>query len=137
MAQVDRVTDQIIAAAIRIHAKYGPGLLESVYSRCLAQELLERGLEREIGKPLELDHKGLRIHRAYVLDLLVENCVIVESKCVDKIAPIHVAQLLTYLRLTGLTVGLVLNFKVKLLKYGIRRVVNGYDDGEQSDDRST
>ena len=103
MAQVDRVTDQIIAAAIGVHATYGPGLLESVYSRCLAQELLEKGLEIEIGKPLELHHKGLRIHRAYVLDLLVENCVIVESKCVDKIAPIHVAQLLTYLRLTRLT----------------------------------
>ena len=82
-----------------------------------------------------MDHKGLRIHRAYVLDLLVENCVIVESKCVDKIAPIHVAQLLTYLRLTGLSVGLILNFKVKLLKHGIRRVVNGYEDKESPETR--
>jgi GxxExxY protein len=130
MASIDRVTDQIIAAAIGVHSRYGPGLLESVYSRCLAQELLERGLEIEVGKPLDLDHKGLRIYRAYVLDLLVDNCVIVESKCVDKIAPIHVAQLLTYLRLTGLTVGLILNFKVQALKYGIRRVVNGYNNTE-------
>lgn len=121
-----------------IHSKYGPGLLESVYTPCLGQELVERGLHVEIGKPLTLEHKGLRIDRAYVLDLLVENCVIVEVKCAEKIADIHVAQLLTYLRLTGIKVGLIINFNVTSLKYGIRRVVNGYTDKDGSpSDRAT
>jgi len=129
---IDRVTEQIIGSAIAIHSKYGPGLLESVYTPCLGQELLERGLQVEIQKPLPLTHKQLRIPRAYILDLLVDNCVIVEVKCVQEIAPIHEAQLLTYLRLTGLTVGLIINFNVTALRYGIRRVVNGYEDESPS-----
>ena len=128
MDPIDRITDQIIGCAIAIHSKYGPGLLESVYAPCLGQDLIELGLEVEISKPLTLEHKGLRVNRAYVLDLLVEETVIVEVKCVEKIADIHVAQLLTYLRLTGMRVGLIINFNVTSLKYGIRRVVNGHID---------
>ena len=132
MTGVDGITDQIIGSAIAIHSKFGPGLLESVYTPCLGQDLIELGLQVEISKPLTLEHNGLRIQRAYVLDLLIEECVIVEVKCVEKIADIHVAQLLTYLRLTGVKVGLIINFNVTSLKYGIRRVVNGYTDTARS-----
>jgi GxxExxY protein len=124
MLTFDPLTHQVIAAAIAIHRKFGPGLLESVYTPCLAQELLEMGLDVEIGKALPLEHKGLTIKRAFVLDLLIENRVIVEVKCVDRIAEVHVAQVVTYLRLTGLSVGLIINFNVTTLKDGIRRVVN-------------
>lgn len=128
MHEVDAITGQIIGAAIAIHQKYGPGLLESVYRLTLTQELVARGLTVEAEKPLQLEHQGLRFERAYLLDLLVEDCVIIEVKCVEKIAPIHVAQLITYLRLTGVKVGLIINFNVTVLKNGIRRVVNGYED---------
>ena len=124
MLAFDPLTHQIIAAAIAVHRKFGPGLLESVYTPCLAQELLEMGLDVEVGKELPLEHKGLRIKRAYVLDLLIENRVIVEVKCVERIADIHVAQVVTYLRLTGKSVGLIINFNVTSLRDGIRRVVN-------------
>lgn len=126
MAEVDLIAGRIIGAAIRIHKKYGPGLLESVYTPCLGHELVADGLQVEVEKPLSLEHDGLIIHRAYVLDLLVEGQVIVEIKCVAKIAPIHRAQLLTYLRLTGLQLGLIINFNVSKLVDGIKRVVNGY-----------
>ena len=128
MPNADDVAHQIIGAAIDVHRTFGPGLLESVYTLCLGQELLERGLQVEIGKPLPLTHKGLTVNRAYVLDLMVEECVIVEVKCVEAIKDIHVAQLLTYLRLTNLTLGLIINFKVSVLKNGIRRVVNNHVD---------
>lgn len=130
MTRADAVSNQIIGAAILIHQKFGPGLLESVYTPCLGQELLELGLDVEIGTPLSLEHKGLHVKRAYVIDLKVENCVLVEVKCVRKIEDIHVAQLLTYLRLTGLTLGLIINFNVTVLKNGIRRVVNNHVDDE-------
>jgi GxxExxY protein len=128
MHPVDRVSHQIIGAAINVHKQRGPGLLESVYLACLGQELVEMDMNVHIGMPLSLDHKGLHIHRAYVVDLLVEDCVIVEVKCVQKITDLHVAQLLTYLRLTGIRVGLIINFNVIKLKHGIRRVVNRHVD---------
>ena len=128
MSDADAVANQIIGAAIDIHRTFGPGLLESVYTLSLGQELVEQGLAVDIEKPLSLKHKELTINRAYVLDLLVDDCVIVEVKCVEKIIDIHVAQLLTYLRLTGVTLGLIINFNVKLLKNGVRRVVNNHLD---------
>ena len=128
MPDADAVANQIIGAAIDIHRTFGPGLLESVYTLSLGQELVEQGLAVDIEKPLSLKHKELTINRAYVLDLLVDGCVIVEVKCVEKIIDIHVAQLLTYLRLTGVTLGLIINFNVKLLKNGIRRVANNHVD---------
>ena len=128
MPNADRVAEQVIGCAIDVHRKFGPGLLESVYTLCLGQELLELGLEVEIGKPLSLTHKGLTANRAFVLDILVENCLIVEVKSVDKINPIYVAQLLTYLRLTNVTLGLIINFNVELLKNGLRRVVHNHVD---------
>lgn len=129
MNELDAITGKIIGAAIRVHKKFGPGLLESVYTPCLGHELVAEGLEVEIGRALSLQHDGLTIDRAYVLDLLVEGQVIVEVKCASKIAPIHRAQLLTYLRLMNLQLGLILNFNVtKLVDGGIKRVVNNYEE---------
>jgi GxxExxY protein len=107
-----------------------------VYTPCLGQELLSLGFDAEIEKPLSLEHEGLKIHRAYVLDLLVfESQVIVEVKCVSNIAAIHVAQLLTYLRLTDLKVGLIINFNVTKLVTGVKRVVNQYVDQSGTETR--
>jgi GxxExxY protein len=128
MSNADSVASQIIGAAIKVHRTFGPGLLESVYTLCLGQELVEQGLAVDTEKPLSLKHKELTVNRAYVLDLLVDDCVIVEVKCVEKIKDVHVAQLLTYLRLTGITLGLIINFNVPLLKNGVRRVANKHVD---------
>ena len=128
MTATDHITSNIIRAAISIHSHFGPGLLESVYLPCLAHELVAAGYLVEVSKPVGLEHQGLVLPRAYVLDLLVEGRVIVEVKCVAGIAPIHVAQLLTYLRLMRLQVGLILNFNVTRLTDGIKRVANEYVD---------
>ena len=128
MTNADRVAHQIIGGALNVHRAFGPGLLESVYTLSLGQELLEEGLDVEIGTALPLTHKGLTVKRAYVLDLMVEGCVIVEVKCIEMIKDIHIAQLLTYLRLTNLTLGLIINFNVSVLKNGVRRVVNNHVD---------
>lgn len=125
MAEVDQISGRIIGAAIRVHKAYGPGLLESVYKSCLGQELVADGLDIEIEKRLSLNRHGVA-QRAYVLDLLVERQVIVEVKCVAQIIPVHRAQLLTYLKLTGLQLGLILNFNAPRLVDGIKRVVNNY-----------
>ena len=128
MTRADRVAHQIIGSAINVHRAFGPGLLESVYTLSLGQELLEQGLDVEIGKPLSLNHKGLTVNRAYVVDLMVEGCVIVEVKCIEMTKDIHIAQLLTYLRLTNISLGLIINFNVSVLKNGVRRVVNNHVD---------
>ena len=127
---LDAITEAIIGAAIRVHKKYGPGLLESVYNLALALELVALGFEVEAGKPLPLEHEGVTIKRAYVVDLLVNNCVIVELKCVKKLTDVDVAQLLTYLRLTNIRVGLLINFNVTKLVNGVRRVVNHHVDAD-------
>jgi len=132
MRKVDVIAGKVIGAAIRVHKKYGPGLMESVYKPILGHELVGEGLQVEIEEPLSLDHEDLKINRAYILDLLVEDEVIVEVKCVKHIEPIHASQLLTYLRLTGLEVGLILNFNTTRLVDGIKRVVNNYQ--EERDD---
>jgi GxxExxY protein len=120
----NRITEQIIGAAIEVHRALGPGLLESAYEACLAFELVERGLQVERQKPLPLVYKQVELDCGYRLDLFVEDSVIVEIKAVDQLAPIHQAQLLSYLKLADCKVGLLINFNVKLLKNGIRRVVN-------------
>ena len=128
MREVDVIAGKVIRAAIRVHKKYGPGLMESVYKPILGHELVGEDLRVEIEKPLSLEHEELKINRAYVLDLLVEDQVIVEVKCVKRIEPIHTSQVLTYLRLTGLEVGLILNFNTTRLVQGIKRVVNNYQE---------
>jgi GxxExxY protein len=126
------ITESIIGAAIEVHRDLGPGLLESAYETCLAFELVERGLKVEQQKPLPVVYREVKLDCGYRLDLLVEEAVIVEVKAVDRLAPIHQAQLLSYLRLSGCKVGLLINFNVKVLKDGIRRVVNDFPDSPRS-----
>jgi GxxExxY protein len=116
------LTEQIIGAAIEVHRKLGPGLLESVYRACLARELVLRGLSFEQEKPLPVEYKGVLIDCSYRLDLIVAGKVVVEVKAVDALLPVHEAQLLTYLKLTGCRVGLLINFNVPVLKNGIKRL---------------
>jgi len=118
------ITHDIIGGAIQIHRTIGPGLLESAYAACLALELSERGHAIERKKPVPLVYKSVRLDVAYYLDILVDGRVIVELKCVDALAPVHEAQMLTYLRLTECPVGLLINFNVPVLKDGLQRVVN-------------
>ena len=130
--RLNRITEGIIGAAIEVHRDLGPGLLESAYETCLAFELVERGLKVEQQKPLPVVYREVKLDCGYRLDLLVEEAVIVEVKAVDRLAPIHKAQLLSYLRLSGCKVGLLVNFNVKVLKDGIRRVVNDFPDPPRS-----
>jgi GxxExxY protein len=125
-AKLNTLTEQIIGAAIEVHRALGPGLLESVCEACLAQELMVRGLRTARQVPLPVRYKGVRVDCGYRVDLWVEGAVIVELKTVAKLEPIHLAQLLSYLRLSGCRVGLVINFNVLQLRSGIRRVVNGH-----------
>jgi GxxExxY protein len=117
------LTKAIIGAAIEVHRALGPGLLESAYEACLAHELTLSGIAFERQKPLPVFYRGLEVDCAYRLDLVVEGIVIVEAKSVDQLHAIHQAQLLTYLRLSGLRIGLLINFNVPFLKNGIRRLV--------------
>ena len=117
----NEITEQIIGAAIEVHRVAGPGLLESAYEECLCHELKLRGLSFERQRPLPVEYKGIKLDCGYRLDLLVENTVVVEIKAVSAIEPIHEAQLLTYLRIGGWKIGLLINFNVPVLKTGIRR----------------
>jgi GxxExxY protein len=121
--QINSVTEVIIGAAIEVHRSLGPGLLESAYSGCLCRALTVRGVSYERERPLPLAYKGIKLDCGYRLDLVVAGSVVVEVTAVESIAPIHEAQLLTYLRLGGWHVGLLINFNVELLKQGIRRKV--------------
>ncbi|NOT59450.1 MAG: GxxExxY protein [Acidobacteria bacterium] len=115
-------------AAMEVHTKLGPGLLESAYEACLCRELQLRGIPFERQKPLPLEYKGVKLDCAYRLDILVAGYVVIEIKSVEAIAPIHVRQLLTYLQLGDYRVGLLINFNVESLKDGITRKVNGLDE---------
>jgi len=123
MVEVNEITERIIGAAIEVHRGLGPGLLESAYEECLCHDLQLAGLSFERQRPLPVEYKGIRLECGYRLDLLVENAVVVEIKAISAIEPIHEAQLLTYLRLGGWRVGLLINFNVPVLKNGIRRRV--------------
>ena len=118
------VTDIVIGAAIAVHRELGPGLLESTVEACLVYELTERGVAVERQKSLPVNYRGVRIDCGHRIDLLVGNEVVVELKAVERVMPIHEAQMLTYLRLSGFHVGLLLNFNVLLMKDGIRRMVH-------------
>lgn len=118
----DALTEQIIGAAIEVHRALGPGLLESVYQECLALELGLRGLHFQSQLGLTLNYKGLSLDAAYRLDLVVEQAVVIELKAVEQLLPLHEAQLLTYLKLGGYSLGLLLNFNVPVLKDGIKRM---------------
>ncbi|MGH2515151.1 MAG: GxxExxY protein [Ktedonobacterales bacterium] len=124
--QLTRITESIIGAAMRVHTALGPGLLESAYEACLAHELVKREMRVERQKPLPIVYDDVHLDCAYRLDMLVEGAVIVEIKAVESLAKIHEMQLLSYLRLSGCKVGLLINFHSILLKNGIRRIVNGF-----------
>jgi GxxExxY protein len=121
--KVEEVAKAVVDAAFKVHMALGPGLLESVYSICLAHELRQRGLvvEREAKLPIVYD--GVTLDAGLRLDLIVEACVIVETKAVERMIPVFDAQLLTYLKLTGHVLGLLINFNVPLIKDGIKRVI--------------
>lgn len=120
----DSLTELIIGAAIAVHRALGPGLLESTYTRCLAYELADRGLAVEVGKPIPLVYRNLTVENAYRIDILVENRVLIELKAVERLERVHISQVITYLKLTGLKTGLLLNFNVPVMKDGIRRLYN-------------
>ena len=124
---VNGVTREIVTAAMRVHSVLGPGLLESAYQACLLHELRKRGLKvvDQVGLPVVYD--GEKIGLGYRIDLIVEDSVIIEIKCVEAIHPVHHAQLLSYMRLSGKQVGLLINFYVAHLKDGIKRMVDGND----------
>jgi len=123
----EELTHAIIGAAIEVHRNLGPGLLESVYEDCLAREFTLRGIQFERQKPLPTVYKDLKLDAGYRLDFLVAGRVVVELKAVEALAPIHEAVVLTYLRLSGCRVGLLINFHTPVLKDSIRRFINGYD----------
>jgi GxxExxY protein len=124
--QENDISGKIIGAAIEVHKHLGPGLLESAYEECLCCELDLRRIEFKRQVPLPLNYKGLNLDCGYRLDLLVEDKIIVELKTVEAIAPIHEAQMLTYLKVRDMRVGLIINFNVRLLVDGIKRLVNNY-----------
>jgi GxxExxY protein len=118
----DPISGAIIGAAIEVHRLLGPGLLESAYKSCLYYELAALDLKIDVERFLPITYKALQLPRAFRLDLIVEDAVIVELKSVEKILPVHEAQILTYLKLTGLKRGMILNFNVTLMKHGVRRL---------------
>jgi GxxExxY protein len=130
--ELDDITGEIVDAALRIHRNPGPRLLESVYETLLAHELRRRGLHVDRQRLIELSFDGVDSEKAFRADLLVQERVIVEVKSVDCFAPVHAMQLLTYLRLSNLSVGLLLNFGAARMKDGIRRVVNDYTPPDSS-----
>ena len=121
--ELNQITDQIIGAAIDVHRALGPGLLESAYEACLVYELIQRGLNVEQQKPLPVFYKEVTLDLGYRIDLLVERKVIVELKAVESLNPLHKAQLMSYLKLSGLKLGLLINFNVRMLKNGVQRVI--------------
>ena len=124
----NEITNKIIQTSIEIHKNLGPGLLESVYEKCLQRDLQELGLHvvSQLGVPLQYKDQNFEI--GYRLDLLVENKIIIEIKSIENLAPVHFSQLLTYLKLMDKRVGLLINFNSKYLKEGLHRLVNNYQD---------
>jgi GxxExxY protein len=118
------LTEQIIGAAIEVHRVLGPGLLESAYEQCLAHELAARGLSFRRQVDVPVTYKGLRLDAGFRADFIVDDSVVVEIKAVESLMPVHTAQVVTYLRLTGKHVGLLINFNSKTLKEGLKRVIS-------------
>ena len=125
---INDVTEAIIGAAICVHKELGPGLFETAYEACLAYELTERKLKFERQKALPVQYRGVELDCGYRIDFLVDDQVVVELKAIENLDPIHEAQLLSYLKLSKCKVGLLINFNVKVLKDGIRRLVNKFHE---------
>jgi GxxExxY protein len=124
--RLNQVSGEVVDAALKVHTALGPGLLESSYEACLACELRERGLDVRTQVPLPLIYKSVRLDQGYRMDMLVEDSVVVEIKTILGFHPVHEAQLLTHLKLSGHRLGLLLNFHVALMRDGIKRLVNGF-----------
>jgi GxxExxY protein len=130
--RLDLITRRIIGAAIEVHRRVGPGLLESAYEACLAFELRQIRFKVEQQKPLPVVYKDVQLDCGYRMDLVVEDEIVVEIKAVERLMPIHDAQLLSYLRLAEKKAGLLINFHVRLLKNGVKRIVNDFPDSATS-----
>ena len=119
----DDLSNQIIGCAIEVHRATGPGLLESAYQRCLAHEFQMNGIPFSIEHPLPMEYKGVKLDCGYRADFIIDDKLIIELKSVDSLIPIHQAQLLTYMKLANVSVGLLMNFNVPCLRHGIKRMV--------------
>ena len=128
MMDINKLSSRIIGAAIEVHKALGPGLLESAYEECICYEMSIGGLSLERQKPLAVQYKGINLDCGYRLDVVVEDAIILELKSCEKIEPIHKAQLLTYLKLSDIKLGLLLNFNVTLMREGIVRIVNELEE---------
>jgi GxxExxY protein len=124
MKDIEEIGKNIVHSAIKVHRALGPGLLESVYQKCLAYELEKADLTVACEVPLPVRYESVTIDAGFRIDMMIQQAVIIENKAIDKIAPIHEAQLLTYLKLTNLKLGFLLNWNVPLMKDGIKRMVN-------------
>lgn len=124
MEDINLLTEQILKYAFKVHSALGPGLLESSYKECLFYDLNKNGIYTEKEKPMPLFYEEIKMDIGYRLDLLVENKVVVEIKCVECFTDVHIAQLITYLKLSECRIGLLLNFKTSSLKNGIKRIIN-------------
>lgn len=124
----NRLGTKIIDAAMQVHRELGPGLLESVYEVCLIEELRNKGLKVQSQVKLPLVYKGKELNKDFIIDLLIEDKIVIELKAVEDLLPVHEVQLVTYLKLSGMKLGYLINFNVSLLKFGIRRRINGEID---------
>jgi len=134
--QLSQITSEIIGAAIKVHRKLGPGLLESAYEACLAYELEQAELHVHRQRPVPLVYEGVKLECGFRADLVVNSQVVIEIKCKETLHPVDEAQLLSHLRLLDLRVGLLINFHVVMLKEGIKRMVNNYQDVPETDHES-
>ena len=128
----NQITETVIGCAIEIHRALGPGLLESAYEDCLCYELKEAKLSFRRQVLLPLNYKGVKLESGYIMDVVAEDLIVIELKTVERILPVHEAQLITYLKLSGHSVGLLVNFNVALMKSGIRRLVNEFQETSAS-----
>jgi|SRR5580765_4957842 len=124
--ELNKISGKIIEYSINVHKELGPGMLEGAYEICLMHELVRHGFSVERQVMLPIRYQGITLDAGYRIDLLVENSVIVELKAIDRLLPVHEAQLLSYLRMSDLRLGLLINFNVRLLRDGVRRVVNDF-----------
>lgn len=128
MRNADEIARVVVDAAFHIHRDLGPGLLESAYELLLAEKLIRRGLKVDRQLPIDIEHDGIVVPGAFRIDLLVENLLVVEIKSVERPAPVHAKQVLTYIRLMNLTLGLLINFGTATFKEGVQRVANNHAD---------
>jgi GxxExxY protein len=124
LEEINKITGKILDCAYKVHTELGPGLLESAYEECLCYELIQSGLKAEKQKPLPLIYHEVKMEIGYRIDILVEDQVVIEIKSVEKLNDVHTAQTLTYLKLSECKVGLLMNFNVKSLKHGIKRLIH-------------